>query len=155
MDYFKNKYLISVLTFVLIFFSFSFISTIRAAYVGNSLTGRYVYDLENGETFNSKLIYELDYENTIETENIWGKFIANPVFEYNLENKTEDIQLNEAYLDFYFDKFDLRIGKQKMTWGKSDGLVVTNIVNPRDYNIHPVVEYEDQFQSVNAVKVKI
>ena len=152
MQLIKNKYIIAVLSLVLIFFGIFFINNAEAAYVSNALKGRYVYDFENEETYNSKLIYELDYEKTVNTKNIFGKIIANPLFEYNLENKTEDIKLNEAYVDIYFDNFDLRIGKQKMTWGKSDGLVVTNVVNPRDYNVYPVVEYEDQFQSVNAIK---
>ena len=152
MQLIKNKYIIAVLSLVLIFFGIFFINNAEAAYVSNALKGRYVYDFENEETYNSKLIYELDYEKTVNTKNIFGKIIANPLFEYNLENKTEDIKLNEAYVDIYFDNFDLRIGKQKMTWGKSDGLVVTNIVNPRDYNVYPVLEYEDQFQSVNAIK---
>ena len=152
MQLIRNKYIITVLSLILIFFGIFFINNAEAAYVSNTLKGRYVYDLENGETYNSKLIYELNYEKTLNTKNIFGKIIANPLFEYNLENKTEDIKLNEAYVDIYFDNFDLRIGKQKMTWGKSDGLVVTNIVNPRDYNVYPVLEYEDQFQSVNAIK---
>ncbi len=151
----KNKCLITILSFMLILLGFSFFTPVKAVFVSNSLTGRYVHDLDQGDTYNSKLIYELDYENRIKTDYIFGKIIANPIFEYNLENKMEDISLNKAYLDLYFNKFDLRIGKQKMTWGKSDGLVVTNIVNPRDYTVHPVVEYEDQFQSVNAIKANL
>jgi hypothetical protein len=152
MQLIKNKYIIAVLTMMLIFLGCFLINTAEAAYVSNTLKARYVYDLEKGETFNSKLIYKLDYEKTLNTKNIMGKIITNPIFEYNLENKTEDIKLEEAYVDIYFDNFDLRMGKQKMTWGKSDGLVVTNIVNPRDYNVHPVISYEDQFQSVDAIK---
>src|SRR6056297_3787 len=155
MKFKKNRYLIIGMIFMMLFLGYSLNNHTKAAYVSNSLTSRYEYDLENGETFNSKLIYELDYENRVNTEKIFGKIIANPIFEYNLENKTEDIRLNEAYLDLYFNNFDLRMGKQKMTWGKSDGIVVTNIVNPRDYNVHPMVEYEDQFQSIDAIKANL
>ena len=95
MQLIKNKYIMAVLTMMLIFFGFFFINSAEAAYVSNNLKGRYVYDFENGETYNSKLIYELNYEKTLNTKNIFGKIIANPLFEYNLENKTEDIKLNE------------------------------------------------------------
>ena len=76
----------------------------------------------------------------------------NPVFKYDIDTENEDFSIKEGYLDLYLSNFDLRIGKQKLTWGKSDGVVVTNIVNPKDYNVHPVVEYSDQFQNVEAIK---
>ncbi|MCP5062388.1 MAG: hypothetical protein GY936_07995 [Ignavibacteriae bacterium] len=40
--------------------------------------------------------------------------------------------LREAYLDLYFDDFDLRVGKQQIVWGKADGVFITDIVSPKN-----------------------
>lgn len=43
-----------------------------------------------------------------------------------------DIELREGYLDFSSDKWDLRAGRQVVTWGLGD-LVFINDVFPKDY----------------------
>jgi hypothetical protein len=39
----------------------------------------------------------------------------------------------EAFLDIYFDTFDLRLGKQIVNWGKADAFNPTDNVTPTDY----------------------
>ena len=151
----NKKNIIILLSILLVFISSAYSMQIDAAYVSNSLTSRYVYDIENGEEYKFPFIYEVNYENKFNKNDLYGEIIINPVFEYNLETESENFKFNEAYIDFYFPNFDLRAGKQKLTWGKSDGIVVTNIVNPRDYTVHPVVEYSDQFDGVNALKLNL
>ena len=148
----KNNIIILVLVFSFVILSTLFGLNAKAAYVSNSLTARYVHDLETESTYDNVLIYEMDYEKRFNRNDIFGKIYMNPLFKYNIDTESEDFSINEGYLDFYLSNFDLRIGKQKLTWGKSDGVVVTNIVNPKDYNVHPVVEYSDQFQNVEAIK---
>jgi len=51
----------------------------------------------------------------------------------------DDLQRNylnftEAFLDIYFDDFDLRLGKQIITWGKADAANPTNNLTPTDYS---------------------
>ncbi len=43
------------------------------------------------------------------------------------------IDLREAFIDLTFEKFDLRLGKQQIVWGKTDGVRVLDVVNPLDY----------------------
>ncbi|MEE9165867.1 MAG: DUF1302 family protein [Candidatus Neomarinimicrobiota bacterium] len=43
-----------------------------------------------------------------------------------------EITLREAYIDLYFERTDLRIGKQQVVWGKADGLFINDIVCPLD-----------------------
>jgi hypothetical protein len=38
----------------------------------------------------------------------------------------------EYYLDLFFKNLDLRLGKQRFYWGRSDGINVTNNLNPID-----------------------
>jgi hypothetical protein len=40
--------------------------------------------------------------------------------------------LREAYLDYYSNKLDLRIGKQQVVWGTADGVKILDIVCPMD-----------------------
>ncbi len=44
-----------------------------------------------------------------------------------------NLNADEAYLDFYSDQIDLRIGKQKISWGKADGLNPTDVFGAFDY----------------------
>lgn len=43
-----------------------------------------------------------------------------------------DFDVDEAYLDYYGDSFDLRVGKQRVSWGTAVELNPTNILNPVD-----------------------
>jgi len=148
----NKKILITVLSFVMIISIITFSTSADAAYLSNSFISRYVYDLENEDDFSFPLIYDVGYEKRINIENLFGKLNIEPRFEYDLISENEKMDIKEAYLDLYFSNYDLRIGKQKLTWGKSDGLVITNIVNPQDYTVNPIVEFSDQMQGVNGLK---
>ncbi|MDZ7743894.1 MAG: DUF1302 family protein [Bacteroidota bacterium] len=58
-------------------------------------------------------------------------FKANPVV-YLYDDGSLDLKLRELYVDFFFKRFDLRIGKQQVVWGKADGVFITDIVSPLD-----------------------
>ncbi len=57
--------------------------------------------------------------------------LLNPWFEIASDSGPE-IGIREAYLDYYTDFVDLRVGKQIVIWGKADGLAITDIVSPKD-----------------------
>ena len=44
------------------------------------------------------------------------------------------LNFTEAFLDIYFDDFDLRLGKQIVTWGKADVANPTDNITPTDYS---------------------
>jgi hypothetical protein len=48
--------------------------------------------------------------------------------------KRNYFNLSEAFLDIYFDDFDLRLGKQMISWGKADAANPTNNINPSDFS---------------------
>jgi len=57
----------------------------------------------------------------------------------------------EAYIDLYFSRMDLRIGKQFIFWGKTDWINPTDNINPWDYkNIS--AEIEDYRIPVSSAK---
>ena len=50
------------------------------------------------------------------------------------EHKDSDIvELRELYLDMYFDKMDVRLGKQFVVWGVMTGVRVVDEINPMDF----------------------
>jgi hypothetical protein len=57
--------------------------------------------------------------------------LLNSYFEIAPDTSAE-VGLREAYLDYYTDFVDLRVGKQIVIWGRADGLAITDIVSPKD-----------------------
>ena len=43
-----------------------------------------------------------------------------------------DVNLQEAYIDYYSDLLSVRFGRQIMAWGKADEINPTDILNPQD-----------------------
>ncbi len=58
-------------------------------------------------------------------------FKVNPLIYHDFSDSLT-FSLREAYLDLYFDNFDLRVGKQQIVWGKADGVFITDIVSPKN-----------------------
>ncbi|WP_286829562.1 MULTISPECIES: DUF1302 family protein [Kordiimonas] len=50
-----------------------------------------------------------------------------------LIGQSTEIELREAYLQYSGDLSTVRIGKQQIVWGRSDGIKVLDIVNPQSY----------------------
>jgi len=80
------------------------------------------------------------------------KLFVNPVYDQNALNNNLAISLRQAYLDIYFDNFDLRIGKQQIIWGKADGVFITDIISPRDISEFILPDFEEIRIGINAVK---
>ena len=95
----------------------------------------------------------------LEIEKDFGRsqsLFLNPelTFDYGSETLEPELKLNEGYIDIYLENADIRVGKQKMTWGKADGLVITNVVNPRDLRAYPMIDfYQEGFKSIYALKL--
>ncbi len=63
------------------------------------------------------------------------------VFNLNHEyqNRSPSLEVNEAYGDVRLHSADLRLGIQKVAWGKLDGVPPTDLLNPRDFH-DPIVD---------------
>lgn len=53
------------------------------------------------------------------------------------------LELREVYLDWYFGENYLKLGKQQVVWGETDGLRVLDIINPTDYREMILPDFED------------
>jgi len=80
-------------------------------------------------------------------------FFVNPVFNYNGMNRELDILLRQIYIDFFFEHFDLRIGKQQIIWGKADGVFITDVISPRDLSEFILPDFEEIRIGIDAVKL--
>lgn len=78
---------------------------------------------------------------------------VNPVFNYYGLDKNLDISLTQAYFDIFFANFDLRLGKQQIIWGKSDGVFITDVISPRELSAFILPEFEEIRIGINAVKL--
>lgn len=59
---------------------------------------------------------------------------GNPFIAVDEVYQSKDVFLNldEAYVDLYFESFEFRIGKQKISWGQLDDIQPTDHFNPED-----------------------
>lgn len=79
-------------------------------------------------------------------------FKANPMlYHYNADSL--QFNLREVYMDMYFSKFDLRLGKQQVVWGKADGVFITDIVSPLNLSEFLLPDFNEIRTGVIAAKV--
>lgn len=62
------------------------------------------------------------------------------------------LELRELYLEYVGDAFDLRIGKQQVIWGKSDGVFITDLVSPKDLSRFLVPDFVELRRAVSGVR---
>jgi len=96
---------------------------------------------------NNTFDWKLDYRKES------AAFFANPVFDFDGLNKNLKLKLRQAYLDLYFNNFDLRIGKQQIIWGKADGVFITDVISPRDLSEFILPDFDEIRIGINALKL--
>ncbi len=86
----------------------------------------------------------------------------NQSFELNVEATVDDffrdsntrIKWDSAYWFLRTDRIDLRIGQQKIRWGKADGINPTDFFTPIDFTV-PLPLEDDRYLSVPAIRADI
>nr|WP_319474289.1 DUF1302 family protein [uncultured Sphaerochaeta sp.] len=81
-----------------------------------------------------------------------GKLTLHPVA-YSNPNEGVELDLQEAYFDFYLQDADLRVGKQKIIWGEAEGAFITDLVSPRDMRSFILADFTEIRKAVPAIKV--
>ena len=90
------------------------------------------------ETSNSTL-QKNEQNLTVETKTFLNddlslKTIIRGIHETKLEKeKLSQVDLREAYLDLRTDSSKIRLGRQQVVWGKTDGLRLLDLINPQDF----------------------
>lgn len=92
-------------------------------------------------------------ELTLEKGNA-GMFVSmNAVYNAILKDQT-GLFLREAYLYYSKNAWDLRAGRQIVTWGVADAMRLTDIVSPMDFTEYLAQDYDDIRIPVNAVRLR-
>lgn len=76
-------------------------------------------------------ILQNTFDFNLETKGSRTALKVNPYL-YHYSDRKLELGLREAYLDLYFNHFDLRVGKQQIIYGKAEGVFITDVVAPKD-----------------------
>jgi hypothetical protein len=71
-----------------------------------------------------------------------------------LRDGDDESRLNAAYWRLSQGALDLRIGQQKVRWGKADGINPTDFFTPSDYTVLLPLE-EDRYRAIPAVRADV
>ncbi len=83
-----------------------------------------------------------------------GALYVNPVlYHYPSRTHEPELFLRQAYIDVYTDRFDLRVGKQQIVWGKSDGVFITDVVSPKDLREFLLPDFQEIRVGVTGVSL--
>jgi hypothetical protein len=91
---------------------------------------------------------ELQNRLQLEIEKSWGgwnlRAAGRAVDESELEpRRRRDVELRELVLERRGRSYDLRLGRQQVVWGKTDGLRLLDVVNPLDLREFVLDDYVD------------
>jgi len=76
----------------------------------------------------------------------YAKFLRSG-WAHNLgRNDDRDPLLRECYVDFTYGKNDLRLGRQIVAWGKSDGVFMLDVINP--FNMRNPAEMKEELVKI-------
>lgn len=80
-------------------------------------------------------------------------FLSNKILNtYTKSANNYSYDFTEGYLDMYFENSDLRIGKQVVSQGRTDGTFITDIISPIDISEFLTLQVEDLKSGIPAIK---
>ncbi len=83
-----------------------------------------------------------------------GAFVSANLVHNALLDNLSGFQLREAYAYWGNPHWDIRAGKQIISWGVADGLRVTDLISPMDYSEFLAQDYDDIRIPVGALRVR-
>lgn len=92
-------------------------------------------------------------EVTLEKGNTGAFVSANLMYNAILKDRS-GFQLREAYAYYSDDHWDVRAGRQIITWGVADALRLTDIISPMDYTEFLAQDYDDIRIPVGAIRLR-
>ena len=105
-----------------------------------------IFDVKANYVFNDSVEFFTELKTWYDaTYDVEGRFRDLSHKEKNIKLrmpiKTE--WLRECYLDIYTSKLDLRLGKQQVVWGTTDGVRILYMINPLDYREWTLKPYSE------------
>jgi hypothetical protein len=121
------------------------------------ITGFLEYDhISYFENLNGKIngrnqnTLQLDYKTNIAKSHT---FFSSVQVRNDFSNRDRNnVYLKEGYFNLKFKHFDIRVGQQIITFGKTDGLNPTDVINPIDFT--DILDTDDETLGVIALNTK-
>lgn len=83
-----------------------------------------------------------------------GAFVSANLIHNAILKDRSGFQLREAYAYYSDNNWDIRAGKQIITWGVADALRLTDIISPMDYTEFLAQDYDDIRIAVGGLRVR-
>jgi hypothetical protein len=83
-----------------------------------------------------------------------GAFVSANLIHNAILKDRSGFQLREAYGYYSDDHWDVRAGRQIITWGVADGLRLTDIISPMDYTEFLAQDYDDIRIPVGGLRLR-
>lgn len=111
--------------------------------------GVYAPGTENAGDFS---IGKTDFTGTLEAYAGNGTAFIEGNIGYDLISESLSYDLCEAYIDYSDSFWGIRIGQQKVVWGKADGINITNSVFPEDSSS---LDNDDSSLAIKALRMSL
>ncbi len=115
----KKKFILSTLLLLVL----SGMAVAAPINISGSLTAGLTVGLEEPYYVNAGGELELNMDH----------FVGDAAFHVGIKGNYSDgfhVELDEAYLDYYAEQFDIRFGKQRLSWGTALQINPTDVINP-------------------------
>ena len=106
------------------------------------------FDLTSIASFRLDAVDNLEHGDSAQSE-------ISPMSRRGIIGDRMEFELREFYFEKYINNVYLKIGKQQIVWGNSDGLKVLDIVNPQDFREFIYDEWEDSRIPLWTVNLEI
>ena len=73
---------------------------------------------------------------------------------HRLEDES-GVSVHEAYIDYVSSAWDLRAGRQIITWGNADGVRITDNISPSDLSEYITRDFDEIRMAVDALKFRL
>ncbi len=131
---YKNITLTIYILALTLILSFLFTFKLAAASSSGELSTSVIYEQES-ERWQDQSFLELDYQHDLSFDlnyYLKGALTLESYYQQDKKERELDFELKEAYLNYYTDKIDWRLGRQNFSWGSSYNINPLNYFNPVD-----------------------
>ena len=140
----KSKPLLIGIKILIFIFLLTFVVSSAALDIQGKITSRLELEEENSEIPLTRNQLELEFSSYSPRSGMAKAVVA-------VDDMDKNLILKKVYGEFYLDETDVKIGKQRIVWGKTDGLNPTDNFNPEDMT-RPFVD--DNKIAIPAVRAK-
>ncbi|RAK11740.1 hypothetical protein C8C77_10150 [Halanaerobium saccharolyticum] len=145
----NNLLSIPVLTLIL---SLILTFNLSAASSSGELSTSVIYEQE-AERWQDQSLLELDFQQDLSANlnyYLEGALTLESYYQQDQKEREIDFEFKEAYLNYYTDRVDWRLGRQNFSWGSSYNINPLNYFNPIDQGAIDPFESRESVDGIRA-----